>query len=119
MTKRTERLNTLLREEISNVLLHDLRDPRMSGLVTVTEVDVSPDLRNARAFISVLGTDDDRSATMEALEAARPFVRRELSRRLQMRNTPNVRFFSDTTMAEAQALTERMRSNAEARGDTL
>lgn len=119
MTQRTERLNTLLREEISTLLREDVRDPRMSGLVSLTYVDVSPDLRNAYAYVSVLGSDEDRTSTMEALEHARPFVRRELGRRLRLRTIPDVRFISDTSIAEAQQLTDTMRRNAEDRGETL
>ena len=119
MTQRTERLNTLLREEISTLLREDVRDPRMSGLVSLTYVDVSPDLRNAYAYVSVLGSDEDRASTMEALEAARPFVRRELGRRLRLRTIPDVRFIYDTSIAEAQQLTDTMRRNAEDRGEML
>ena len=119
MTQRTERLNTLLRDEISTLLREDVRDPRMSGLVSLTYVDVSPDLRNAYAYVSVLGSDEDRASTMEALEAARPFVRRELGRRLRLRTIPDVRFISDTSIAEAQQLTDTMRRNAEDRGEQL
>jgi ribosome-binding factor A len=119
MSERTERVNALLREEISNLIRDDIRDPRMAGIVSVTYVDVSPDLRNASVHISVLGDDDERAGTMAALDHARPFVRRELGRRLHMRNIPAVRFISDTSIADAQALTDLMRRNAEERGEGL
>ena len=89
MSRRTERVNDLLREEISDLLRTELHDPRIGGLVTVTHVDVSPDLRRADVYVSVLGTDEERASTMAALEHARPFLRRELSRRLQLRYTPD------------------------------
>lgn len=119
MTQRTERVSALLREEISTLVRDEIRDPRMSGMISVTHVDVSPDLRNASAFVSVLGSEDDRAATMEALEHARPFVRRELGRRLRLRTIPDVRFVSDTSIEQAQQLTDRMRHNAEERGERL
>jgi ribosome-binding factor A len=119
MTQRTERVSALLREEIAALVRDDIRDPRMSGMVSVTHVDVSPDLRNASAFVSVLGSDDDRAATMAALEHARPFVRRELGRRLRLRAIPDVRFVSDTSIEAAQQLTDRMRRNAEERGEGI
>lgn len=119
MTRRTEQVNALLREEISALLLEDLNDPRIGGIVTVTHVDVSPDLRNARAYISVFGTPEERSGTMEALEHARPYVRRELGKRLQLRTIPDVRFFSDTSMERAQELTDKMKETAKERGETL
>ena len=119
MSRRTERVNELLREEISDLLRSDLRDPRIGGIVTVTHVDVSPDLRHALAFVSVLGSEAERSSTLAALEHARPYLRRELSRRLTLRYTPDVAFQSDTSMAEAQAMTDLMRKTAEERGETL
>ncbi len=119
MTRRTDRVNTLLRDEIAALLRDDLHDPRMSGLVTVTYVDVSPDLRRAAAHISVLGTEADRRSTMRALEHARPFFRRELGRRLRLRTIPDVEFVSDTAMEDAQQLTDQMRQNAQQRGENL
>jgi len=119
MSRRTERVNELLREEISELLHSDLRDPRIGGIVTVTHVDVSPDLRHALAYVSVLGTDEERASTLKALDHARPFLRRELSRRLTLRYTPDVAFLSDTSMAEAQEMTDLMRKTAEERGETL
>ena len=119
MSRRTERVNELLREEISGLLRTDLRDPRIGGIVTVTHVDVSPDLRHALAYVSVLGTDEERASTLKALDHARPFLRRELSRRLTLRYTPDVAFMSDTSMAEAQEMTDLMRKTAEERGETL
>ncbi len=119
MSRRTERVNDLLREEISDLLRSDLRDPRIGGLVTVTHVDVSPDLRRASAFVSVLGTEDERILTLQALNHARPFPRRELSRRVRLRYTPDVQFVSDTSMERAQEMTDLMRKTAEERGEKL
>jgi ribosome-binding factor A len=119
MSRRTERVNELLREEISDLLRSELRDPRIGGLVTVTYVDVSPDLRHAIAFVSVLGTEEERASTMRALEHARPFLRRELSRRVKLRYTPDVSFVSDTSMERAQEMTDLMRKTAQERGEKL
>ena len=119
MSRRTERVNELLRTEISELLRSDLDDPRIGGIVTVTHVDVSPDLRHALAYVSVLGTDEERKSTLQALDHARPYLRRELSRRLTLRYAPDVSFLSDTSMAEAQVMTDLMRKTAEERGDTL
>jgi ribosome-binding factor A len=119
MSRRTERVNDLLRDEISDLLRSDLRDPRIGGLVTVTHVDVSPDLRRAAAYVSVLGTDAERASTMAALEHARPFLKRELARRVKLRYTPELEFHSDTSMEQAQALTDLMRKTAEDRGEKL
>jgi ribosome-binding factor A len=119
MSRRTERVNELLREEIADILRTDLRDPRIGGLVTVTSVDVSPDLRRADAFVSVFGSEEERVRTMRALEHARPFLRHELSRRVKLRYTPDVHFVSDTTMERAQEMTDLMRKTAHERGEDL
>lgn len=119
MSRRTEQINELLREEISHVLREDLRDPRLQGMISITHVDVSPDLRHALAFVSVFGTDDERASTMVALEHARPFLRRELSKRVHLRYTPDVSFIHDTTIERAQELTDLMRQNAEERGENI
>lgn len=119
MTRRTDQVNDLLRAELSELLREEINDPRMHGLVTITRVDVSPDLRRARAYVSVLGSEDDRRSTMQALESARPFLRRELGHRVKLRYTPDLRFVSDTSMEEAQELTDLMRQTAAERGETL
>ena len=119
MSRRTERVNDLLREELSDLLRSELHDPRIGGLVTVTRVDVSPDLHRADAYISVLGSEQERAGTLAALEHARPFLRRELSHRVRLRYTPELAFHSDTSMERAQALTDLMRETARERGESL
>lgn len=119
MSRRTEQVNELLREEISVLLREDLRDPRLQGMISITHVDVSPDLRHALAFVSVYGSEDERASTMVALDHARPYLRRELSKRLHLRYTPDVSFISDTTMERAQELTDIMRDNARERGENI
>jgi ribosome-binding factor A len=104
MTRRTERINDLLREEISDLVLHELKDPRIGGLVSITEVDVSPDLRHAKVFVSVLGSNEERSSTLDALEAGRRFLQRELRRRVTMRYVPDLAFLPDDSMERGQRI---------------
>jgi len=118
MSRRIERVNELLREEISDVL-REVHDPRIAGLVTITHVDVSPDLRHASAFVSVLGTDEEGASTMKALDHARQFVRRELGRRVKLKYTPDIDFRRDRSLEEGQAVTDLMRKTAEERGEKL
>ena len=66
MTRRTERVNEVLREELSNLLREELNDPRIGGIVTITHVDVSPDLRRATAYVSVLGSEAERGRSTTA-----------------------------------------------------
>ncbi len=98
MSRRTERINDLLREEISDLLRRELKDPRIGGLVSITEVDVSPDLYHAKVFVSVMGTDEEKSSTLQALTAAAHFLQRELRRRLTIRRMPKLEFFADNSL---------------------
>jgi len=98
MTRRTERINAQLREEISDLLQRSVKDPRIGGLVTITEVDVSPDLARAKVYVSVLGTDEEKHSTFRALEAAAHFIQRELRKRLTIRRTPELAFLPDDSM---------------------
>lgn len=100
MTRRTERINDLLREEISDLLRRELKDPRMAGLVSITEVDVSPDLRHAKVFVSVMGSEEEHRSTFEALGAAAGFLQRELRKRLSMRRTPELSFVADDSLKQ-------------------
>lgn len=92
---RHERVAEEIHHEVGAMLAGELKDPRLSGIVTVTEVRVSPDLKQARIFVSVLGNEDEQALAMKALEAAAGFIRRELFERLQMRRTPDLHFSLD------------------------
>ena len=87
MPQRTERIDELLRQEITSLLTREVADPRI-GFATVTGVETAPDLRHARVWVSVIGQPEDRIATVRALEHAMPFVRRELGKRLRLRRIP-------------------------------
>jgi ribosome-binding factor A len=89
MSKRTERVDELLREEIGAILARDVQDPRI-GFATITDVETSPDLRHARVWVSVIGPDAERAETIGALERAMGFVRHELGRRLHIKRIPEL-----------------------------
>lgn len=114
MSRRTERINDLLREEISDLLLREVKDPRMSGLVTITEVDVSPDLRRAKVFVSVMGTEEEKASTFRGLEAAAHFLQRKLGKRLTLRRVPQLAFLADDSLEQGARLLKLLE---EARGD--
>ena len=103
MSRRTERVNHLLRERLSEVVLRDIKDPRVRGLVTVTEVDVSPDLGSARVFVSAMGTDEERAATMEGLRSAAKFLQGSLDG-LSLKRTPSLVIVPDDTMERAERM---------------
>jgi ribosome-binding factor A len=98
--KRLERVNQLIKEEVSMLLQHELKDPRL-GFVTVTEVDVTPDLRHAKVFVSVLGSEAQWVSTFQALESAKGFVWSWLRRHLDLRVTPEIAFRPDRSMEHA------------------
>jgi ribosome-binding factor A len=95
VSERTARLDTLLREEISAILRRDVDDPRI-GFVTITDVEVSADLRHATVWVSVIGTPDDRRASLRALTHAMPFVRRRLGE-LRLKRIPELLVKQDDT----------------------
>ena len=97
MSQRTERIDELLRQEISELLAREVADPRI-GFATVTDVETAPDLRHARVWVSVIGQPEDRTATVRALEHAMPFVRRELGKRLRLRRIPEFSVRLDESM---------------------
>jgi ribosome-binding factor A len=98
MTRRAERVSTLIRQEICELLLEHINDPRLNGLISVTEVSTSPDLKNARIYISVLGDDETTKEAMKGFRSATGFFRKELSRRLQLRYVPELNFELDKSI---------------------
>lgn len=94
MAHRAERLAEMIRDELTELIGGEMRDPRI-GLAQVTEVKLPPDLRVAHVFVEVIGTVDEQHAALEALLAARGYLRTELARRLQIRQVPELRFDLD------------------------
>jgi len=94
VTRRTDRLAEEVREEVAQMISGELKDPRI-GFVTVTRVTVTPDLRQARIFVGVLGAERQRAATLTGLRQASGFLRRALGQRLRLRHTPELTFQYD------------------------
>lgn len=111
-TRRIARVNDIIRKELSNLLMHEIRDPRLSGLLSVTEVDTSPDLKNAKVFISVLGSEEEKKRVEEGLAAAAGFLRRGLGERLTLRNIPQLSFQRDESIEQGSRLLELIREVA-------
>lgn len=110
--KRLDRVNQLIREEISLLLQREMKDPRL-GFVTVTEVDTSADLRQAKIYVSVLGGEEQWTASLKALESAKGFIRNWCRDHLDLRITPALSFRADRSMEHAahiQALLKRISS---------
>jgi ribosome-binding factor A len=109
MSRRTDRMADLLRAEISDLLLRSVHDPRIK-LVSVTEIDVSPDLRRAVVRVSLLGAEEERQATLTALRHAKGFLRTELSHRLRTRVTPELVFELDRGAEHSQKISDLLES---------
>jgi ribosome-binding factor A len=108
---RHERIAEEIHHEISAMVAGELKDPRISGLVTVTEVRVTPDLKVARIYVSVLGTEEEHASTLKGLAAAAGFARRELGVRLQMRRSPELLFIDDRSEEYRQRIDELLRES--------
>lgn len=106
--KRLDRVNQLIKEEISTVLQRELKDPRL-GFVTVTGVETSKDLRSAKVFVSVLGAEEQWTASLAALASARGFVRNWLRQHLDLRVTPEIEFRPDRSMEHAARIQQLLR----------
>src|SRR5688572_29576038 len=105
MSWRTSQVNELLREELSELLLREVKDPRVDhGLVSITEVQTSPDLRHATVFISHLGDPDDREEVIAGLQHAAPFLHREMLHRLKMKIVPDFQFRYDPSIERGARL---------------
>jgi ribosome-binding factor A len=106
MSRRTERLNALFRNEISSLIVRGIKDPRISGVVTVTRVDISNDLSYATVFVSVYGSALEKRNTIKALKSATGFIRRELLSRITIRVMPVLRFKLDESIAQGNEILE-------------
>ena len=95
------RINSEVQRELSSILRNEVKDPRVSSMVSVMEAVVAPDLKTCKVYISVMGTQDEKQQTMKALKSAEGFIRRQLAHNLQLRNTPELRFLLDESIEYA------------------
>ena len=109
MRIRPEKVAHLMRREVADILQQKLRDPRVSAMVSVTDVEVTQDLSFARVFVSIMGNAGEREATMQALAHAAGFVRRELGPRLGLREVPEVRFVHDESLERGARVEELLK----------
>ena len=98
MTRRTERLNYLIRQELSELIRRDTKDPRLGCFLTVTHVDTSPDLSYAKVYISIMGSEEEKDKAMDGLLSASGFLYHELRERLSLRHTPQLVFCKDDSI---------------------
>jgi ribosome-binding factor A len=104
VSRRTLRLNRAIQQEISRLIEKELKDPRLTGLVSITEVALSEDLRHARVYVSTIGDAEAKSQTLEGFKAASGFIRREVSTNLRMRHAPEFTFEYDNSIEHGAAM---------------
>lgn len=92
------RINGEVQKELSNIIRNEIKDPRIHPLTSVVAVEVAPDLKHCRAYISVLGGEEQRKSTLEGLRSAEGFIRRQLAATVNLRNTPEITFIMDTSI---------------------
>lgn len=119
-SRRIQRIASRMKFLVSQVILNELNDPRV-GFVTVLDVEPTEDMKEAKVYLSLLGSRGDRRRTEDALESARGFIQREVGRNLKTRNTPHLRFIFDETrdkVARLEALIdETAQENRESKDD--
>jgi ribosome-binding factor A len=103
-TRRIAKVNDAIRREISDLLVREVKDPRLGGLLSVTEVVTSADLRYAKVYVSVMGSEEERKQVDEGLAAAAGFLRRGLGERLKIRYIPELSFFRDDSIERGSRL---------------
>jgi ribosome-binding factor A len=108
VTRRTRQVGELLKEELDDIIRREVKDPRI-GFFSITQVEVPPDLRTARVFVSVLGADEERQGTLSALQSASKFIRFHLKPRLRMRQIPELEFRDDRSMEYAHQISQALR----------
>ena len=90
------RINSEVQRALSELIRMGVKDPRVSSLTSVTDVEVAPDLKTAKVFVSVLGDEKKQKDTLEGLKSAMPYLRSQLAKSINLRNTPELRFHLDT-----------------------
>jgi len=106
MRRRAERVSNLIRQEICELLQEQVNDPRLSGLISVTKVETSSDLKQAKIYISAITEHDDKYEILQGFKSASGFFRRELSRRLILRSIPELSFLLDDSIEHGAKVLE-------------
>lgn len=116
--RRHQRLNDLLRDQLSDLLLLHTRDPRLATMVSITGVELSPDMRYAKVFASIMGDEDEQRAALRALRGAERYLRRELGERVKLRHIPELQFQQDTAIERSARISHILKEVAPTDPDT-
>ena len=104
MAHRIERINNLIRREISELLQRQVKDPRLGTFIAVTEVSTSPDLKHAKVFVSYISSQEEKQEILNALTTAAGFLRKELTKNLRLRRIPELSFHWDDSIEQGDRL---------------
>lgn len=117
---RPKRVGYLIREEISEIIMKRLKDPRV-GFVTITQVEVTRDLRRAKVYVSVMGSEEEKISSLDGLRSAKSFIKRELGKRIRLKFMPELDFVYDGSMEHAfriESILKELREKGELGGDS-
>lgn len=111
------RVNSEVQREMSQIIREDLKDPRIHPMTSVMSVEVTPDLKYAKIFVSVLGDEEEKEKTMEGLRKSASYARHQLARRMNLRNTPELTFVLDTSIEYGVRMSKRIQELNHGRQD--
>ena len=112
------RINQEVQKELSSLIMRELKDPRIHMMTSITRTEVAPDLKTAKVYVSVLGTDDELVETVKGLKRAAPFLRSQLAKTMNMRNTPELNFIADPSIAYGVMMSKRLEAFEEENPDS-
>lgn len=117
------RVNGEVMRELSNIIRWEIKDPRIHPMTSIVTVEVAPDLKTCKAYISVLGDEDAQQNTMKGLKSAEGYIRMKLAKNLNLRNTPEIRFVLDQSIEYGVTMSKKIdevnRRDAESHGEYL
>ncbi|MBP1918512.1 30S ribosome-binding factor RbfA [Youngiibacter multivorans] len=106
---RSGRINEEMKKELASLVMTDIRDPRLTAMVSITEVEVTKDLSYAKVYVSIFGTEKEKADSLEAIKNASSFLRREIGRRMNLRHTPELVIMLDTTIDRGMHIDDLIR----------
>jgi len=102
------RVNQEVQKELSQIIRQEIKDPRIHMMTTVTAAEVAPDLKTCKVYISVMGNDEEKADTIAGLKSAEGYIRRQLAKTLNLRNTPQLTFVLDTSIEYGVSMSKRI-----------
>lgn len=106
MYSRVDRVRKTLMKELSDILQKDVRDPRIEGVISITDIDLASDFALAKVYVSIYGIEEHQKTVMEALNASAPRMRKEIGKRIRLRNTPELKFYIDNSLERGSKITD-------------